>query len=141
MWNVVTTIAFVAALAALAWFAHRIEPHWASKDGMRFTCRVQKVDAHHQPDGRWREARAEIHHETVRIVPKALGSRLGAFEMRRVARRLPDEVHRRVVFVLEGEPMLAIRVPRGSRAVAALEAITRDPSRPGSPPTADDADR
>jgi hypothetical protein len=127
MWNVITTIAFIAALAALAWYARQVEPHWASKDGQRFTCRIQKLDFDFSSDGRWRDARAEITDGKVLIRPKTLGSRLGAFEVRPVVQRVPEEVNRRVVFVLDGDPLIAMRVPRGSRAVAALERIMTSP--------------
>jgi hypothetical protein len=37
------SVLFVGVVAALAWLGWRYEPHWCSKDGRRFTCRVRPV--------------------------------------------------------------------------------------------------
>ena len=37
------TVAFVGGLLALVWFGWLYEPHWTSKDGLRFSCRTRAV--------------------------------------------------------------------------------------------------
>ena len=36
-------IAFLGGCVLLLWLSRRIEPHWVSKDGQQFTCRVAEL--------------------------------------------------------------------------------------------------
>ena len=43
-----TSVLFVVGLLGLVWLGHRYEPHYASKDGHRFSCRVRPLVTEHQ---------------------------------------------------------------------------------------------
>ena len=53
----VLAILVVGGCIGLIWLAQRIEPHWVSKDGQRFTCRVAELRPQRGEVGQWSEAR------------------------------------------------------------------------------------
>jgi len=52
-------VAFVAVLGAMLFAAFKLEPHWASKDGLRFLCNTQEMLGD-QPAGRPRETQVAV---------------------------------------------------------------------------------
>src|SRR4029079_16235503 len=58
--NAAITVVVIAGLAGLAWFALRLDPHLVSKDGRRFTCKVQQIRQGGRIEGRWRDARCAV---------------------------------------------------------------------------------
>lgn len=133
---------FVVVMGALAWFAFWNEPHWVSKDGRRFTCRVSELDPHTGQPGRWRERHAMLEEDaTVRLggkpslrsMTRGAGSGEVIGEPLRVLARA-GENRRFVLYLLEGVPVRTLRVPHGSRAVPALDAILAEPPRTASSP-------
>jgi hypothetical protein len=129
---------FVVVIGGLAWFAFWNEPHWVSKDGRRFTCRVSELDPHTGVPGRWRERHAVLEEDgTVRLGGKPTlrsMTRGGGFgevigDSQRVLARA-GESRRSVLFLLEGVPVRTLRVPRSSKAVASLDAIAANPAPP-----------
>lgn len=121
---------FVALLlmGGLAWVGFRIEPHWVSKDGGRFLCNGQLMDAHGEPLGRWRETRVVL--ETnggVRIDQKRrFRHRVTYWKMTAESDSPP---RKRAVFVLRGHDdggvaaMMALRLPSNSKALPHLRAL------------------
>lgn len=112
----------LAACGGLLWVASRIEPHWCSKDGRRFSCRVQRLGQHDQPEGRWVEMRAGIVDRTLVLRPRGVLHRVSGGDHRVVAKS-PDPPKRRAYYVVDGTNRLLLRVPSSSRAVASLDDI------------------
>ena len=112
----------IAGCIAMLWGASRIEPHWVSKDGRRFVCRVQTLGAHDLPDGPWREMRAFVDGSSV-----VLGSRSRRAKrlagVYRVAGRAPESPGNKAIFVLQGDARLLVRIPAKSRAAGTLDSL------------------
>jgi hypothetical protein len=115
----------VAVCIGLGWWATKIDPHWVSKDGRRFICAAQRLSDRGDPQTRWRETRVIVTGREVQIDQKRFMRRTTSFW--RVASRSDDPPRRKEIFLLSGyddagaPAMLALRVPRKSRAVAALQ--------------------
>ena len=120
---------FLAACVILIWFSRRIEPHWVSKDGQRFTCRVADLAPEIGEVGPWNEARVTVTGEanliTVAVKPKLFRktSRYRPVELMRVEGRTDSDSSNLVVYMLGGDAPMALRVPKRSRAVATLDAL------------------
>ncbi len=117
---------FVAALVVcgvLLWIAARMEPHWVSKDGARFTCRVQLLGRHDVPEGRWREMRAVVDGDDV--VVGARGPLNQALQGRyRVLGRSRAAPKGKAVWLLANDTRrVVLRVPERSRAVAVIDEL------------------
>jgi hypothetical protein len=114
----------VLIIGGLLWVARRIEPHWSNKTGDRFTCRVQVIDHMARAEGRWRDARATVVDDRVSITKKVLPGPGMDGVPREVIGRSASASRGVVVFVLDGEPYVVVRVPKSSPAVARLDAIS-----------------
>jgi hypothetical protein len=120
--------AFLAACVLLIWLSRRIEPHWVSKDGQQFTCRVADLHPERGEVGPWSEARVAINGDdglTVAVKPKLLrlpGHR-SPIRIMRVVGRADSDRKGLVVYLLKGEEEMALRLPRRSRAVARLDEL------------------
>jgi hypothetical protein len=120
--------AFLAACVLLIWVSRRIEPHWVSKDGQQFTCRVADLHPERGEVGPWSEARVAINGDdglTVAVKPKLLrlpGHR-SPIRIMRVVGRADSDRKGLVVYLLKGEEEMALRLPRRSRAVARLDEL------------------
>jgi len=125
-------ILFLGGCAFLIWLSRRIEPHWVSKDGQQFTCRVADVVPEKGEVGPWAEARVAATGDdalTVAVKPKLIrmpGSHT-PIRVMRVEGRADSDWPRLVVYLLTGESQMALRVPRGSRAVATLDELAAPP--------------
>lgn len=122
-------IAFLGACVLLLWLSRRIEPHWVSKDGQQFTCRVAELFPERGEVGPWAEARVAINGDngvTVAVKPKLLrlpGHR-SPIRLFRVAGRADSDRKGLVVYLLTGpEAQMALRIPKRSRAVAMLDEL------------------
>ena len=112
----------IAGCIAMLWGASRIEPHWVSKDGRRFVCRVQTLGAHDLPDGPWREIRAFVDGASLVIGSRSRrAKRLSG--VYRVAGRAPESPGNKAFFVLQGEARLLLRIPAKSRATNTLDSL------------------
>lgn len=120
--DAVVTVLGLAVCGGLLWVASRIEPHWCSKDGQRFSCRVQRLGQHDQPEGRWVEMRATIIDGGLVLRPRGMLHRVTGGDHRVIAKS-PDAPRRRAYYVVDGSNRLLMRVPSSSRAVASLDAI------------------
>ena len=125
--DVLWTVLGAAVIIGLAVLAKHLEPHWVAKDANSFTCKVQPLDARGGIAGRWRDARVTVRDHRLQLMVRATG--IGPTSMvsdHAVIGRSDDPPSRREVFVLDGEPMWALRIPASSRAVARLEALRTD---------------
>ena len=123
----------------LLWLARRIEPHWVSKDGQQFTCRVAELFPERGEVGPWSEARVAINGDdglTVVVKPKLLrlpGHR-SPIRILRVAGRADSDRKGLVVYLLTGEEQMALRIPKRSRAVAKLDELADEDGPAGATP-------
>jgi hypothetical protein len=148
--DAVITVVFVGGLLALVWFGWLYEPHWSSKDGLRFSCRTRPIrtdaDLQHQarqqaaaqismatlfgvgnrskssPFAAWRDARAfvDVAGGTVQIMTR-FGPLRRPLPPARVLARSDQPLRRRWVYVVDTSPTRELRVPVTSRAVARLD--------------------
>ena len=127
MLDAILTLAALAVCGLLVWVALRMEPHWVSKDGRRFTCRVQLIGRHDVPEGRWREMRALVDGDDVWIT--ARGPLHRSLQGRyRVVGRSPLPSAGKVVWLLAGDAQrIVLRVPERSRAVDVVDGLVRRP--------------
>ncbi len=131
-----TVLALVVGGLAL-WWALRLEPHWASRDGRRLTARVQVMTVDGRVEGRWREVRAAVTHDG-HVVTRARGlAHAGVTGHWRVVTGSLDERSGRAVYLLRPvdasstpTERLVLRIPRSSRACPVLDHLAGQ-----SPPT------
>ena len=121
--DLVWTVGAIVVLGGLLWFAFWIEPHWAAKDGKAFTCKIQPMRASGRIEGRWRDARATVGNGEVKLVVKGVGRSVTPYIAHQVLRQSESSEKRRVVFVLSGEPMYLLRIPKYSKAVPVLQSL------------------
>lgn len=117
----------LAVVGGLFWLARQIEPHWSAPDGSSFTCRVQTLDPTGASSTRWVDARAFVEGDRLSIKRKVLVRFEDAGPPRAVVARSQHEPRGKAVFVLDGDPLLALRVPIGSAAVPLLASMVREP--------------
>lgn len=118
-WLLVT----VAFVAGLVWLLTRMDPHWSAKDGRAFTCKIQPIRVSGQTEGRWRSARAVITADTVKLIVRGIGTPVPLYEPHRVLRESDDPPARKAVFILDGDPLYALRIPASSNAVPVLRSL------------------
>jgi hypothetical protein len=128
--NAAITVVVIAGLAGLAWFALRIDPHWVSKDGRRFTCKVQQIRQGGRIEGRWRDARCAVEGDRLRVMIRGLGVRPDPFANYRVIGTSADPPPRKAVFVIRdttakgaNDGLFSLRLPANSRAIEQLESL------------------
>jgi hypothetical protein len=122
LWVLVLIVVCVGMLVA----AHQIEPHWVSKDGSAFTCRVQGLSSDGRSGGRWVESKARLEGDRVVLARRRLlRVRTASDEPpRRVVGRAPNAPARFAVYLLDHEgELLAMRVPVKSPMVPRLDAL------------------
>lgn len=122
-------VVILAVIVGLLWYSRRVEPHWVSRDGTRFTAKVQHIDESGRNASHWREVKATIDGTAVRVLARGLGKRIQPFARYEVDHRAATDTDGKAVFLLVGQrdgDFLAIRVPAKSRAVAELEKIVVD---------------
>lgn len=126
MANAVLSIGVVLLGAIALWWAIRVEPHWASRDGQRFVARVQMLRSGDQPEGRWREVRARVTpHRTVLMRPRGLAAASARGEWRIVTVTV-EQRRRRAIYLatsIHGTGRLVLRIPLSSRARPVLDAL------------------
>lgn len=123
MLNALTSVAFVALLGGLTWLVRSRDPHWSSKDGTKFICRVQILNERGGSPSRWREVRCTITgNDSVALVPRGFGHRNIAKEWR-VVEAMTVGPRRSRMFLLRNEQLLALRVPASSPAAGRLDEL------------------
>ena len=125
-------LALVAGGVGL-WWVVTVEPHWCSRDGLRFTARVHPVDLTRSTHGgRWREVRVRVAPDGIALRGRGIiGSRV-AGEFSVIGCETPDRRDRVVYLVAarvdgltpaESSRRLALRIPGSSRARTVLDAL------------------
>src|SRR5262245_34347625 len=99
--------AFLGVCVLLIWLSTRIEPHWVSKNGQQFTCRVAELHTEQGEVGPWTEARVALDGEdalTVAVKPKLLRlpGRRAPIRRMSVAGRAESERKGLAVYLLTG---------------------------------------
>lgn len=117
----------VAVMGTLWWVGYRMEPHWVSKDGQRFMCGTQEY-FHGHLAGHPRETQCAILADgTLHVTNKKMLRRQRSIwnligKSDAPPKNLEIYVAQRKV---DGNPrpeMLALRIPKKSKCVAALDA-------------------
>ncbi len=128
--NLLSSLAFLAVLGGLLIAVRRLDPHWASRDGLRFIATGEQVDAHGLPEGPRGEYRFSIELDgTVGALRRVMIGYRPKTRWR-VEARSDDPPPRREIFVLRSleRPgvVMAVRLPATSRAVDTLSALLGD---------------
>ena len=130
MSDIVWWVGTVVVLAGLYFLAFRMEPHWVSKDGMSFTCRVREVrDDNDQQVGRWRDRHAFVERGSLRLGGRVTLRSFGERSRQHlgppidVLGRAPERSSRFAVYLLASDPTMVLRVPSKSRAVPILDSL------------------
>jgi hypothetical protein len=130
--SVLWWVGTIVVLGGMYLLAIRMEPHWVSKDGSAFTCRVREI----RPDtdelvGRWRDRHAIVERGQLRLGGRVT---LRSFNDRNrhhlsptvpVLGRAPGTKERLAMYVLASDPPMVLRVPAKSRAVPILDSLVR----------------
>ena len=120
MWSTLALIGAFVACGLMLWGASRIEPHWSSKDGVRFTCRVQRLGQYDAPLGSWREMRAMVNGDRVELSSRGVRGRdmRGTYALLAQSESPPKG---KAIFICDGPARVLLRIPANSRAVPLLE--------------------
>jgi hypothetical protein len=132
MWSALLVVAFLAGCGVLIWLSRRVEPHWVSKDGQRFTCRVADLSPQRGHAGSWNEARVAVNGDalSVAIKPKAFQPRgRRTVLVLPVVGRTDSDRSGIIIYLLGGASPMALRVPKRSRAVNTLDQLAARSSR------------
>ena len=146
--DVVWAALMLSTAGLILWISKRFEPHWVSRDGRVFTCRIQRIDLPSKgrdvhvggpmmPRGLfgsggavrtpinervnpsgWREARAAIVDGGVELRRRRS---LHPEPRRTVLSRSAEAPKGRAIYLLDGDGYLSLRVPLRSRAVTHLD--------------------
>ena len=134
MGNLLSTLAFLAVLGALAWLGWGMEPHWASKDGTRFMCRMQLSPATLEDRPRWFDVKVGVSEGELFVFSRNHRAR----DLRgtwRVTGATNDDAKKRRIYELQmtdranardmraADTTAALRVPKSSRCVPVLDAM------------------
>jgi hypothetical protein len=126
-------VVVLAVLAAMAWGAYRIEPHWVSRDGQRFLCMGQQLSDRHTTVGRWNEVRVAALPDGALLVDqrRRLGRSKPSARVWNVVSRLPDAPRKNLVaYLLRGRNEdgvaveMLLRLPAKSKAIAVLDSVS-----------------
>lgn len=126
--DVVWIVLAVPVIAGLGWLGFMIEPHWVAKDGTRFLCNAQLLDDKGNAMSRWRETRFSVTRDGSLLVDQKRNMRHRTTIWQMLAES-PEPPRGRAVFVLRGRDsfdrpaMMALRLPRNSRAIAAIRPL------------------
>ena len=127
LWNLISALLALGVLIGLLMAVRRLEPHWASRDGLRFISTAQHIDRHGLTNGRPGEYRfsIEMNGDIQAMRRVMIGYRPRT--LWRVEARSDQPPNRREVFVLRSldDPgaVLAVGLPERSRAVTALNSL------------------
>lgn len=123
--DLLSALAVIAVLIGLLVAVTRIEPHWSSRDGLRFICCAQFVDERGTAHGRWHEYRFSVEADgTIEARRRGLFG-LPHRSRWQIVGRADAPSGSRIVYALRSErnEMLAIRLPVSSRSVAVLDGL------------------
>jgi hypothetical protein len=135
----VWTILIFVAIGALAWFAYGMEPHYASKDGLRFLCNTQEfIDG--RSVERKREARITVLPEGALHVVQKKGIRRSMHNWTLVGIS-PNPPKKLQIYVAQRQAddqrvptQLMLRLPSKSRVIPVLDGILAEHDVSRQPP-------
>ncbi len=122
MWSTLALIGAFAICGLMLWGASKIEPHWVSKDGERFTCRVQRLGQYDAPLGSWREMRAIVEGGNLRLSARGLRGREMYGEYL-VVGKSEDPPKGKAIYICAGPARVVLRIPANSKAVPVLDGL------------------
>lgn len=124
MTNLLTSVAFLAVVGGLAWLGWGLEPHWSSRDGMRFMCRMQLHPHDSRDRARWTDVKVSVQEGELLVYARSRRSRShrGVW---RVVGASNDPERRRRIYELRStnDDSASLRVPSNSRCVPVLDAL------------------
>jgi hypothetical protein len=126
MSNLVSTIVFLAVVGGLAWVGWGLEPHWSSKDGRKFMCRMleHSAGADDSARGRWHDVKIGVNEDELFVYARSRrsASLRGVWKISGVT---DDEKKRRRLYEVRASDGAAavLRVPLRSRCVPVLDAL------------------
>lgn len=124
MSNLLTSVAFLAVIGFLAWLGWGLEPHWSSKDGTRFMCRMQLHPKDPREQARWTDVKVSVQEAELLVYARSRRSRnhRGVW---RVVGTTHDPEHKRRIYELRSsnDDGASLRVPASSRSVPMLDAL------------------
>ncbi|MEN9286707.1 MAG: hypothetical protein EB111_04435 [Actinobacteria bacterium] len=124
MSNFLSSVLFLAVIGLLAWLGWGLEPHWSSKDGMRFMCRMQVHPQDPRDHARWHDVKVGVQDGELFVHSR---SRRGkdARGVWRVIGAIDDHDRKRRIYELRSsnDDGASLRVPVRSRCVPVLDAL------------------
>ena len=125
MSNLIVTVAFLAFVGLLAWVGWGLEPHWASKDGLRFMCRMRhaSIDPHERT--RWHDVKVAVDDDVLYVTARSRRARSlrGVWTVNGASTDARGK--RRMYELRDGNSQTAVlRVPCTSRSVPVLDRLT-----------------
>ncbi len=124
MSNVLSSLAFLAVIGLLAYVGWGLEPHWASKDGVKFMCRMQEYPDDPGQRLRWHDVKVKVDDGELLVSARARKSSALRGVWRVVGAVTVDEKNRRLYEVRSTNDVSAtLRVPQSSRCVPLLDRL------------------
>jgi hypothetical protein len=122
--NLLSSVAFLAVIGLLAWLGWGLEPHWASKDGMRFMCRMQVHPPDPRDHARWHDVKVGVQEGELFVYSRSRRAK-DARGVWRVIGATDDRERKRRIYELRGtnDEGASLRVPAKSRCVPVLDAL------------------
>ena len=123
----VWTALFVAVMAGMWWVGFRLDPHFVSRNGERFLCMGQEVQADWELIGRPRETWVYFIDDGALVLrqKRVFRRRSGVYQL---IGRAPNPPKKKVVFLARsGDDTLghymALRMPANSKIIARLDSL------------------
>ncbi len=124
MSNVLSSLAFLSVIGLLAYVGWGLEPHWASKDGVKFMCRMQEYSDDPGQRPRWHDVKVKVDDGELLVSARARKSSSLRGVWKVVAAVSVDEKNRRLYEVRSTNDVNAtLRVPQSSRCVPLLDRL------------------
>lgn len=126
MTNLASTIVFLAVVGGLAWVGWGLEPHWSSRDGHKFMCRMleQSADADDAARARWHDVKVGVNEAELMVYARSRrsASLRGVWKVSGVT---DDPKKRRRLYEVRASDgaHAMLRVPMRSRCVPVLDAL------------------
>jgi hypothetical protein len=122
--NLLTSVAFLAVVGFVAWLGWGLEPHWSSRDGTRFMCRMQLHPHDANERTRWTDVKVSVQEDELLVYARSRRSRSHRGVWRVVGANDDPERRRRIYEVRStNDDGASLRVPSNSRCVPVLDAL------------------
>ena len=122
MSDVLSTAAFLAGVGLLAWVGWGLEPHWASKDGRTFMCRMQHISTDTNEQTRWHDVKVVVDDDVIHVAARSRRARSLRGVWTIVGASTDARGKRRIYELRDGNSQTAVlRLPCTSRSVPVLD--------------------